>query len=260
MISALSVQRKKELRALHAKKFRWRKGRFLVEGVKPVSEALAADYPLETVFITPTLLSEAPQLSAALGRFTGELLELRSADIRQISTLKNPEGIVAVAKMPEQTDFSLARDRVPAVYLHRVNDPGNLGTVLRTALWFGIRHVILSPGSVDVYGPKVVRSSMGALFQLLVAADIDADQLMAAVQAANRMVICADMSGTDLSNVSIDRQWVLVLGSESHGVPQALLDQADRTVAIGRFGVGESLNLGVSSGIIMHVLMKKQKG
>jgi TrmH family RNA methyltransferase len=176
-------------------------------------------------------------------------------DIQRISTQKNPEGIVAVAPiqiMPlKQIDFNR-----PSLYLWEINDPGNLGTILRCAAWFDIRNILLSPNSVDVFSPKAVRASMGAVFKLHLTFPVDFPTLREYTPTQTNF-LAADITGAPLIQPEASTAWILIIGSESHGLPEAILQHIDRKICIPRIGSGESLNVGVAAGIILYQLTLK---
>ncbi len=251
----LSVSRRTFLRSLQQKKYRRQHRRFLIEGIKPVTEAITSSYPLESLYIAEDLAAEYLEFQVLLrGRGVQPTL-IKRIEIDRIGTLRAPEGVIAVAELPAPVSFSLTGTDTPAIYLWEINDPGNLGSVLRTALWFGVKRVILSPGSADVYGPKVVRGSMGALFRLSIMEAVEFELLVDEIRKQGLALLAADGSGTDRNPGKTGPSWVLVFGSETHGVPRNILESADRVVGIEKRGYGESLNLGVSVGIILNRLM-----
>lgn len=178
-------------------------------------------------------------------------------EIERIGTLKNPEGIIAVGCLSPEATVDVAEIQLPAVYLWEINNPGNLGTIIRTMLWFGIRDLILSPGSVDAFSPKVVRGSMGALFHLRVFTDVPFCTIQKMISDRKACLFSADMSGVLPDGIKVGEQWIIVFGGESHGLPDEILRSSDKIFGIPKKGYGESLNLGVSVGIILNELMNK---
>jgi len=250
---------RKFVRSLHQKKYRNATGRFLIEGIKPVLEAIKAGYPLDTIYITPVQYHTIPSsYQHLLENIKTKIHFIETADIQYFSTLKTPEGLAAIGIIP---NHSLPTDglRSPrAIYLWEINDPGNLGTILRTACWFGLREVILSPNSVDVYSPKVVRSSMGALFNLLCYQNISLKTLIEVAKLKKYQILAADTAGTKVI-LPANQPWILVLGNETHGIPPVLKEKATQIIGIPRYGTGDSLNLSVATGILLSQLIQKAK-
>lgn len=167
--------------------------------------------------------------------------------MERMSALRTPPGILAVAeipnrKTPEQWNgWSIALDGI--------NDPGNLGTILRTADWFGIQHVFASDDVVEEFNPKVVQASMGSVFRVplhrVTLPEWLAKQIEQGVE-----VVAADMKGEPLGQFSFAPQGVLVMGSESHGLSEDIKNPAIRSITIPGRGNAESLNVAVATGII----------
>lgn len=254
----LSKSQRQFLRSLHQKKYRYQSGRFLIEGLKPVTEAVLASFPIESVYIVPDLYEKLNEKERQLLDLLKDKIHFVTIrDIQQISTLSTPEGIIAVGVIdqPVLADNSLS---FPGIYLWEINDPGNLGAIMRTARWFGVKNIILSPNSVDIYSPKAVRSSMGSMFFLSGFQNVSFEELCSSAKQNNVMVFAADMSGTSLQSPPTV-PWVLVMGSESHGLPRHILTSAARTLGVPGYGSGESLNLSVSAGILLYQLIHSGK-
>jgi len=246
------------LRSLHQKKYRYQTGRFLIEGLKLVTEAVLANFPIESVYIVPSLYEKLNEKERQLlNIFKNKIHFVTIRDIQQISTLSTPEGIIAVGVIDQPV---LAGNNLsfPGIYLWEINDPGNLGAIMRTARWFGVKNIILSPNSVDIYSPKAVRSSMGSLFFLSGFQNVPFEELCSSAKQNNVTVFVADMSGTPLQSPPT-APWVLVMGSESHGLPRHILASAARTLGVPRYGSGESLNLSISAGILLYQLIHSGK-
>ncbi|MCK4641759.1 MAG: RNA methyltransferase [Candidatus Marinimicrobia bacterium] len=242
------------LRSLQQKKYRYLHKKFLIEGLKPVLETIDSGFPVEKIYVSNDFLNKLNVPDFETLKAQNENLQcVDTADIQYISTLSTPEGIVALGKMiSEQVpldDLAL----YPAVYLYEINDPGNLGAILRTARWFGIKSVMLSPNSVDLFSPKVVRSSMGAHFAVSCYQNVLFDDLYDHSTRNEIPILAAEMSGAAPDQVQTNR-WILVMGSETHGLPEDIINNATSVIGIPRHGSGESLNLSVSVGILFYKL------
>jgi TrmH family RNA methyltransferase len=247
------------VRSLHQKKYRYATGRFLIEGIKPVLEAINAGFPLDKIYTTSVQYHNIPASSQhLLENIKAKIHFIETADIQHISTLKTPEGLAAIGIIPNHSLPANGLRSSRAIYLWEINDPGNLGTILRTACWFGLREVILSPNSVDVYSPKVVRSSMGALFNLCCYQNISLKPLIEIAKSKKYQILAADNSGTKVI-LPENQPWILVLGNETHGIPQILKAKATHIIGIPRYGKGDSLNLSVATGILLAQLIQKAK-
>jgi len=243
------------LHSLQQKKYRYLHRQFLIEGIKPVSEALEASFPITNIFVSMSLSGNISWLRE-IDRQIVSLVSDRA--IKSVSTLQHPEGIIAIANMPEDKNFNLFLT-APFIYLWEINDPGNLGTIFRTARWFGIRTVLLSPNSVDPFSPKVVRGSMGALFHINIFQNIGVAELIK--QCSDLSIdLYAAIPGASPPRRSIDAVWGLILGSESHGLPEQITSAPVIPIGIPLYGSGESLNVSVSAGILINELVKTKRG
>ena len=250
----LTKSERQFLRSLKQKKYRYLHKKFLIEGLKTVLEAINAGFPVEKIYVSNEFANKMCDLDLETLKAQNENLQcVDTADIHYISTLSTPEGIVALGKMISEqvplNDLAL----YPAVYLYEINDPGNLGAILRTARWFGIKSVMLSPNSVDLFSPKVVRCSMGAHFSVSCYQNVLFDDLYKYSARRGIPVLAADMSGAAPDKAQTNR-WILVMGSETHGLPEDIINNATSVIGIPRHGSGESLNLSVSAGILLYKL------
>ena len=255
MANKLTASERKFLQSLHQRKYRYKYSSFLIEGKKTVIEALRSHYEIKNLYLSSNLpeLEIKEIIGNNKSKFT--LNFIKFSDLESVSTLKNPEGVLAVASITKTTRQLKDISDLPAVYLWKINDPGNLGTIIRTALWFGIDTIFTSPDSVDIYNPKVIRSSMGAIFNTEIIHDVDFADIMEYKNRLKARLYCTHMGGKDTTTV-LNNSWITIFGSESHGLPQQILSSADEIIGIPQRGAGESLNLAVSVGIILNELTK----
>lgn len=241
----LSKNQQKFISSLAQKKYREEAGFFVVEGVKGVGELLASDWEVDAIYATSDWLFTAN--STLLKRKGCEVTEVSNGDLERITQLKTPNQVLALAKMkvpplPDLTSgFILALDKI--------NDPGNLGTIIRIADWFGISAVVCSPETADCYNSKVVQSTMGSIFRVPVIYQ-DLESLLKQAGSKKVPVYLAEMNGTPLNDLKFGKSGIIVMGSESHGVNPALQKLATVSLTIPRVGNAESLNVGVAAGII----------
>lgn len=233
-----------DIRKLHQKKFREEAGLFLLEGehlVLELQKAAVRNPLLASCEIYCTREYEQWRSPFAIHR-------VKSVQMQQISETRTPQGIVAVAPLlvppaPGPGD--------KAVYLHQVQDPGNLGTILRTLAWFGNYRCLLSPDSVDPFNGKAVRASMGAVLHVPVETDVRLESL----PARYTRIAALDMQGESIAEPAFHDQQCLVFGSEARGVPREALAAIGASLfTIPGTGAIESLNLAAAVAICQHEL------
>ncbi|MCF7850214.1 MAG: RNA methyltransferase [Candidatus Marinimicrobia bacterium] len=179
--------------------------------------------------------------------------EATRLQMEQISDSKNPQGIICIARIPEPVSFPAPEIGGVVLALDRLADPGNMGTIFRSALWFGVKHILLGPGCVDPFSPKVVRSSMGAIATLDIQSSDDLVQSLQDWTLAGGDAAVLHMVGEDLRSFRPEHGLMLVVGSEAHGVDPELL-VSSKPVSIKRAGAGESLNAAMSASIALYEL------
>ena len=228
-------QKIKDACALKMKKVRQEKGLFLMEGIKNLDMALKFGV-VKQIFTAIGL----PKLKQDI-----ECYKVNDEVLRKLANSENPEGVVFVCEQLAPRKDKSEYHKI--VYLDQINDPGNVGTILRTAVAFNYDAVILSKSSVDIYNEKVVAASKGALFL------VDAFYDDIANYIKGRDVIASALEGaTPLSSSEKPKDFVLVLGNESHGVSREVLSLANRIVKIEMNDEIDSLNVAVAGGILMN--------
>lgn len=255
MADRLTARRLKEIAALTQKKYRERQGELLVEGVRSVEAAVEAGAPLVELLVTEAARSDE-RIAALLDRAAVPIHEVAERDLDRVSDVRTSQGVLAVVRTAWLPEQALAT-RAALVALDGVQDPGNVGTILRTAAWFGVGALLAGPGTADLYHPKVVRATMGGLWDLGVARTDDLAGTLRRLRAAGWHLYGADLDGEPA------RRWVpqapaaLVLGSEAHGIAPDVDALLDARVSIagrarGRPGGVESLNVAIAAGILLH--------
>ncbi len=251
---------KQQLRALHRlrlKKFREQEQAFLIEGVRLCEEALRAQALLVRLFHTAEA-AHNPRIKALLNESAGRgvpIEELDGAAFSQLADTETPQGIAALLHKPLRRTFDPAACRDALVLaIDGLADPGNLGTILRTAEWFGVRTILLSRDTVELYNPKVVRSSMGSLFRLQVHEGIDLQQTALAARTAGWRLLSAEAAGGDPAHeFTPGGRDLLFIGSEAHGLVTPLQETIDRRITIPGGGA-ESLNAAIAAAILLYQL------
>ena len=235
------------------KKYRKIENRFLIEGKKIVGEGLASNYDCEKVFITGKFEETNSGLVNKIRKNKILVEVLRSVEFQRISDTKAPQGIAAVLKMKSTTfSSSLFKDKF-LVYLEDINDPGNLGTIIRNCDWFGINNIMLSKESAEIYNPKVLRASMGSVFHLNIFSDITLKEITR-LKNSGYAFICSDTEGKNIFDYKWNYKIILFLSNESKGPSQELLSITDHKITIPRKGNAESLNVASASAIILAAL------
>ncbi|MBT3233812.1 MAG: RNA methyltransferase [Calditrichaeota bacterium] len=252
---------KSEISRFEKKQIRWGLRQFkiagsegiLIEGIKLIEEAVAAGHPLEAVWVTEAFASANHELVAHLEESAQVLRRVSPRTFRELTALETPPGIVAVAEQPNFIFRNAADPYSLIVVLPLIQDPGNLGGIIRTADYFGVDELWLGPNSADPYRPKVLRGSMGATFRLPV---IRTDNLLERLRSfkANGAEIWAAAAHGDGSCVKIagSGSRILILGSEAHGLEAEVTELADKLITIPGAKRGESLNLSIAAGILIH--------
>lgn len=241
----LSKNQQKFISSLALKKNREEAGCFVVEGVKPVDELLASDWPIQAIYATEDWFTSARK--SRLSKLGLEINIASAAELDKATQLKTVNQVIAVAKIQQPKTPELTTGFF--LVLDRINDPGNLGTIIRIADWFGIKAVICSPETTDCFNSKVVQSTMGSLFRI----PVIYTELKDIVSKAHQQkvpVYLADMDGQSLNEVKFGKAGLIVMGSESHGVADELKSAQNKKITIPRVGNAESLNVGVAAGII----------
>lgn len=241
----------KHLQGLKLKKYRQNYGDFVIEGEKLVTEAL-----LENVF--PDLLIATPDwLEAHKGRLPEHIAmaEATQADIAKISSLSTPQPVLALVKKQTVSEQDIVVNGKWSIALDGISDPGNLGTIIRTADWFGVDTIICSTDCVELYNPKVVQSTMGSLFRVQVLYT----DLSAFLSRQHIPKYAAVLGGTSLFQQHLSKEGILVIGSESHGISAEVQKKCTQTVTIPSYGRCESLNAAVAASVILSEVRRSNE-
>ena len=239
MLAKSDLQR---LRSLQDKKQREALGLFVVEGAKVVAELLAAGFAFTELYATAEWTGPAP---ATLHR-------IDAAEMGRISHFPTPSAILAVGPIVRQPLPSGALERGLTLALDGIQDPGNVGTLLRIADWYAVDRVLLSPDCADLFSQKVINASMGS-FARVVVHTVD---LVAALTGPRVPVLGCDLAGDDVHGLPKLADAVIVIGSEGRGLSEGVRRLVTRRVTIPRFGAAESLNAAVAAAIVCDNLRR----
>ena len=240
------------VKSIHHKKFRIQHRLFIVEGYKSIKEFLFSKYILSQLFFTPEMASKVANFPQKMKYF-----EITSSELDKISTLKSPNGMLALFEIPVGTDpETIKLDGKFSIVLDCIQDPGNLGTIIRTADWFGIENIVCSLDSADCYNPKVVQATMGSLTRVAIHYTDLAQWLpQAGIKTYGALLEGISLYSCDFTAETNkysagDQGGLILLGNEGQGIGQALLPYIDQAVTIPRFGSAESLNVAIATALI----------
>ncbi len=242
---------------LKQKKYRQQRGEFLAEGLRTVEEAVAFK-AAQQIFYTATEDERTLQLLEQAAYMQLKLTCVSEAVMKKIADTETPQGIIAVCRMQKQPLEQLLASGKLLLVLDRVGDPGNIGTMLRTADAAGVGGIILLKGTADIYAPKTVRSSMGSLFHVPVLSGVAEQEFIANAKKAGYQLLVTALDGADnLYQADLKGRLAFVMGNEAGGVSASLLQQADKRVFIPMRGKAESLNVAMAAGIVMFEAMRR---
>jgi RNA methyltransferase, TrmH family len=238
----ISKREVKYIQSLCHKKQRVEDRLFIVEGEKAVEELLQSNWEVKQIYATTSWKADHEQVSALVEVATRE-------QIQQMSGLITARNVLALVQIPPDTEPMLAPAGLTLV-LDTIQDPGNMGTLLRIADWFGIKQIIASDSSADCYNPKVVQASMGSFLRVTVYYT----NLGQWLQSYPHPIMGAMMQGTPIYDVKSVLPAALLIGNEGKGISEALLPLISTSVSIPRLGNAESLNAAVATGILLSYL------
>jgi TrmH family RNA methyltransferase len=253
----ISKARIKFITSLRNKKTREEEKLFVIEGDKLVKEFLSAGIPIKMVLAKPEFLNG---IQSDLAGHVEIIEKVSYEELKQISTLKTPHNALAVVHKPV-TEMNISEIiKEYCAVLDFVQDPGNMGTIIRAAAWFGIKNIICSPDCVDVYNPKVIQSSMGALLHVKVYYSDLKELFISAAQYAVP-VFGTLLEGESIYDHKLDNKGIILLGNESKGISKDLLPFITEKIRIPKFSNAsegiDSLNVGMAASIVFSEFLRK---
>lgn len=243
----------KFIHSLEHKKFRKEHGLFVAEGKKIVTELLNSSLKIVSLFATGNFNKSLVQ-----GNYN--FYDITEQELERISFLSSPNDVLCIAEIPKHENAFHQIYRQLSLYLDNIKDPGNLGTLIRIADWFGIEYIFCSPGCVDVYNPKVVQATMGSIARVKVIYT-EAEDLILKLKKISTMndqtakipgysLYATMMNGKNIYKESLSQNGLIILGNESEGISDRLAGLADQKISIPSFGNAESLNVAASAAVI----------
>ena len=239
----ISKNQIKLIKSLKSKKNRKQSGFFVAEGDKIVDELLKSDLDTVNIFSTSEKYKNL-----------NNYISINSTQLKQISNLKSPNNVLGIFKIPANKEIDFNAN---IIALEDINDPGNLGTIIRLCDWFGIKNIICSQNSVDCYNPKVIQSSMGSISRVSISY-IKLDNLISSV---NYNTVAADLDGKNLNEYIFSKNQIIFFGNESNGFSQKVSSKIKNKITIQRNNDNvESLNLASSVAIVLSELNNQING
>ncbi|MGY5351745.1 TrmH family RNA methyltransferase [Wenyingzhuangia sp. IMCC45533] len=228
----------KNVNSLQIKKNRYKTGCFVAEGIKVVDEFLDSGTGLEAIYCTEDVVYKYDKLNPTV---------ITEQELTKVSSFKNPNKVLAVFKM---FTSKLPKSKGLKVVLDDINDPGNLGTIIRLCDWFGVEELVCSKNTVDCYNSKVVQSTMGSLSRV----SVNYTNLIEFLKATDQPIYVADMDGKNIYATTLPENGVIIMGNEANGVSKEIKELIDHKISIPRFGTlqqTESLNVATATSIIL---------
>jgi len=235
---SISKNQLKIITSLSQKKYRQKHRLFIAEGIKVVQELLNSTFQVETLYATDDFENSTS---------SDKIVRISEKELQKISHLKTPNKVVGLFKMPEE---KVLQQSGIIIALDALNDPGNLGTIIRLCDWFGVQELICSKDTVDCYNQKVVQASMGSLSRV----SIRYVDLKTYLQEATLPVFIADMDGANVYTTALPKDAILIMGNEANGISDSIRSLVKNKVSIPRFGETqetESLNVATATAILL---------
>ncbi|HQQ98553.1 MAG TPA: RNA methyltransferase [Cyclobacteriaceae bacterium] len=236
------------IKQLQVKKYRLAEQSFIVQGAKAVQETLLSSFEVTILAATPQFLSS---LAPELLRRAKEVFEVTESELSSLGSVESNAAALAVVKMKKAVPASLGPQEYGLI-LDDIRDPGNLGTIIRTADWYGIRQVVASPETADCYNPKVISATMGSFLRV----NFNYEPLVEFVAQHKLPFLGAFLDGADVHAFRFPPSGWIVVGNESRGISEELSKHITQRITIPRYGQAESLNASVATAIILDNLRR----
>jgi TrmH family RNA methyltransferase len=265
MLTSLQNPLVKQIRKLHTAKGRRHQQQFILEGTHLVEEACGVGYPLEVVCCTPDWQQQHQPLWELIGQHAHRIELIDERVLNAIATTVHPDGIVAVSPRLSQLsqspyfDLSTSSTAYLCLALETLQDPGNLGTIIRTAAAAGVKGLLLSADSVDLDHPKVLRASAGAWFRLPMSICADLAAELRSAQQQGIQIVATLPSATQVYwELDFQKPTIILLGNEGAGLSQSLIDLANQQVKIPLDRSVESLNVGICAALMLYEAQRQR--
>lgn len=250
----------KHIKKLKDKKYRDIAQEYVIEGIKLIREAIEEKVELKQIFICDNCLNTdiiPKELMYEIAKY--ECVYVTENIFKTISDVNTPQGILAIiGRNTTKVQIDYSQDIIVA--LDDIQDPGNLGTILRTADSIGLNQIIVSKGTADCYNPKVIRSTMGAIFRVNIIETEDLESTLKEIQKQSfKIVVTSLQTKKSIYDIKYSKK-VIVIGNEANGVQQKIQKMADEKVKIPMIGKTESLNASVATGVVLYEYVRQKMG
>lgn len=248
----------KHIKRLKEKKYRDEYGEYIIEGLKLIKEAIQENADIKHIVVCDGCDNSEmieSHLKYEMARL--DFIYVPQNIFKMLSDVENPQGILAViGKTSKEIDIDINEDIILA--LDDIQDPGNLGTILRTADSVGLKQILVSKGTADSYNPKVVRSTMGAIFRVKVIECENLKDVLKDLQSKEYKVMTTSLKAKETIYETDYKKKIIVIGNEANGVSKEILNIADEKVIIPMLGKTESLNASVATGVILYEYVRQK--
>ena len=241
-----------QISKLNLKKYRDSEQKFIAEGKRLVLEGLKSNYNCTKILISHDFEEKEGDLLHSLVQFSSRFVFITNKDFSKISSTKNPQGIAAVFEIPINNFESKPENII--IGLENISDPGNVGTILRSCDWFGIKTVLLSKECADIYNSKVLRASMGAVFNLRIEEEVNLIDRITEFKNNNYKTYFADMNGLDYRKIDANDKVMITFCNEAFGPTNELKGICDNSITIPKKGNIDSLNVAAAAAVILAQL------
>ncbi|MEI6480530.1 MAG: RNA methyltransferase [bacterium] len=231
------------MKSLHEKKHRNETGLFLVEGAKNITELLDSDYIIDSLLVTKIFFEENKKLIENKNIIC-DIVDQN--EIEKVSTLESNDAALAVVKQKENTSFVMPKNEL-FIALDDVRDPGNLGTIIRIADWYGIKNIIASETTADFYNSKVISATKGSFMRV----NVFYTDLSHFLSQTKLPILGAFLEGENVHTVKFPKEGILLMGNESRGISEDIEKYVSKKITIPSFGKAESLNVSVATAVIL---------
>ncbi len=251
VFTMISKAKVKYIKSLQVKKYRKQEQCFVVEGSKSINELLRSDFEVIWVGATKTFITRHEQ---QLSERAVEVSEATEMELSSLGAFQTNDAAIAIARMKPNVSLQVAGNEVVLI-LDDIRDPGNLGTIIRTADWFGVHKIIATAETADVYNSKVISASMGSFCRV----QIFYTDLSAYLSSYKKSVYGTFLDGVDVHSVNFSEGGLIVIGNEANGISKPVEELVTTRITIPRYGAAESLNAGIATGIVLDCMARSKK-
>lgn len=237
----------KEIKKLKEKKHRIKSNKYLIEGLRFVEEAIKSKVSIDSIIFTESFKEKNPDLFLKINDNI-KLIQMNEALLKQLCSTENPQGIVGVINMQNKE----LKSGELVVLVDKVQDPGNMGTIIRTAHAAGAAGIVMTKGTVDIYNDKTLRSTMGSIFYIPIVEDDSLDFVKSLKKEGYKLVVSSLQGKNNFFEENLKGKVMIAVGNEGNGVSDEVYDIADIKVKIPMPGEAESLNVAVATSIMIY--------